>query len=158
MTACAHTCLRRHVRRSPVSVSAEGTVCPCVAGARLDPPWHILSAGSWACHRWQAWVVFREVSTAPAQNVPLCLCELKGNVVTGAGVGMCGILEHFSLHSHSLLELGDSWKFSSPELCLTNEETEAQTGRKAAKLAITPTVCCVRYLLNPFEIDAVNPL
>lgn len=96
--------------------------------------------------------MFTGVSTAPAQNVPLCLCELKGNVVSGAGVGMCGILEHFSLHSHSLLELGDSWKFSSLELCLANEETEAQTRRKAAKLAITPTVCCVRYLLSPLHL------
>lgn len=50
--------------------------------------------------------MFTGVSTARAQNVPLCLCELKGNVVTGAGVGMCGILEYFSRHNHGLLELG----------------------------------------------------
>lgn len=56
-------------------------------------------------------------------------------------MGTCGILEHFSLHSHSLWELKEPWTFSSPVLCLTNEETEAQIKRKTAKLAITPTEC-----------------
>lgn len=65
-------------------------------------------------------------------------------------MGTCGILEHVSLHNHSLLELGrKSWKFSSPDLCFTDEEAEAPTQGKGAKLDVTLTVCCVLYLLNP---------
>jgi hypothetical protein len=45
---------------------------------------------------------------AAEQNVPLCLSAEKRNVAFGVGVGTCGILEHFSLYNHSLLELGSA--------------------------------------------------
>ena len=67
-------------------------------------------------------------------------------------MGMCGIPEHSSLNSHSLLELETALDVSSPALCLTNEETEAHIKRKAAKLDITSTTCCALYLLNRLNL------
>lgn len=54
--------------------------------------------------------------------------------------------------------LGSGWnwedpcKFSGPALCLTNEDTEAGTKGKVAKLDITLTMFPELYLLNPLHL------
>lgn len=65
---------------------------------------------------------------------------------------MCGILEHFSGTTTACWSWQGPWKFPSPALCLRNEETEARTKRKVAKLDITPTMCCGLYLLTPVHL------